>query len=98
MVTQRTLGAQDQKFTFWFIARAHVAPHDGEPVKHDGTQTDSENFDSVFLEPEAAVNRLSFESDREVVRKAIHLVRTSHFPDTVPCNGQTLDLDGQAKM
>lgn len=82
MVTQRTHGPHDHKFTFWFVARADVGAQDGEPVKHDGTQTDSENFDSVFLEPDAAVKRLTFESDRDVVRKAIELVRQTHFPGT----------------
>ncbi|EJD43732.1 hypothetical protein AURDEDRAFT_114540 [Auricularia subglabra TFB-10046 SS5] len=87
MVTQRTLGPHDQKFTFWFVARVETPAGGGEPVKDEGTQTDSENFTSCFLPADKAVARLSFEGDREVVRQAIRLVRQTYFPaaSDAPC-------------
>ncbi|KAH7106011.1 hypothetical protein BKA62DRAFT_348491 [Auriculariales sp. MPI-PUGE-AT-0066] len=78
MISQRTMGSQDQKFTFWFVAQTTEDP----PMRHEGTQTDSENFDSHFLEPDAAIAQLTFEGDREVVRNAVQVVRATYFPDT----------------
>ena len=57
------------KLIFWFIAKVE----DGVD-KVDGTQMATENFDSIFLGAKEAADRLTFESDREIVRRALDLV------------------------
>jgi len=90
MVTQRTMGPQNVKLTFWYVASADVMSADGEilpfeagadtePEKVPNTQTDTENFDSVFLDVDEALARLTFEGDRQVVLQAADLVRATYF-------------------
>ena len=59
------------KVIFWFIAKVE----DGVD-KVNGTQMATENFDSTFVDAEEAADRLTFESDREIVRRALEVVTT----------------------
>jgi hypothetical protein len=65
------LGKDDIKIIFWFIAKAE----DGVD-KVQGTQMATENYDSTFVDAQEAVGRLTFESDRDIVRRALALVAT----------------------
>ncbi|KAH8105038.1 hypothetical protein DFH11DRAFT_1550604 [Phellopilus nigrolimitatus] len=79
-VSLRHVSERDIKFIWWFISR--VASGDAE--KRSGTQMRSENFESVLynvdvdVEDEealnAAVGRLTYDNDREIVKMAIRLV------------------------
>jgi len=68
-ITIRDLGKGATKIIFWFIAKAE----DGVQ-KVDGTQMATENFDSMFVDAQEAAGRLTFESDRDIVRRAVALV------------------------
>ncbi|KAJ6544770.1 NUDIX hydrolase domain-like protein [Mycena vulgaris] len=68
-VSVRERGAQGLKLVWWYIARATGAE------KVAGTQTAWEAFDSAFVPADAAAGRLTFEEDRETVRKALAIVR-----------------------
>lgn len=70
-VTIRNLANGDIKIIFWFIAKA-----DDGVDKEQGTQMATEDFDSTFVDAQEAVGRLTFESDREIVRRALALVAT----------------------
>lgn len=65
-ITIRDLGKGDIKIIFWFIAKAE----DGASKVH-GTQMATENFESTFVDAHEAVERLTFESDRDIVRRAL---------------------------
>ncbi|KAJ6513367.1 hypothetical protein C8R45DRAFT_1068349 [Mycena sanguinolenta] len=64
-------GGRGIKIVWWFVARATG----GERVL--GTQTEWEAFDAVWLAAEDACadGRLTYESDREVVRKAVQVLQ-----------------------
>lgn len=59
------------KFISWYLAKLQ----DGSAEKVDGTQTEWEDYESIFIEADAAVERLSHIDDKQVARKAIELVR-----------------------
>jgi len=68
-ITIRDLGKDDIKIIFWFIAKAE----DGVEKVH-GTQMESEDFESTFMDAQEAVEKLTFECDRDIVRRALSLV------------------------
>jgi 8-oxo-dGTP pyrophosphatase MutT (NUDIX family) len=70
-ITIRNLSKGDIKIIFWFIAQAEVGVD-----KVHGTQMATEAFDSIFVDAQEAAGRLTFESDREIVRRALALVAT----------------------
>ncbi|KAK2466828.1 hypothetical protein APHAL10511_001086 [Amanita phalloides] len=59
------------KFISWYLARLK----DATAEKVDGTQTVWEDYESFFIEAEAAVDRLDRPNDKEVAQKAIELVK-----------------------
>ncbi|KIK98323.1 hypothetical protein PAXRUDRAFT_823967 [Paxillus rubicundulus Ve08.2h10] len=67
--TVRNLGEKGTKIIWWYLTIAT-----GE-VKRQGTQTNSEDFHSEFVEAGKALKKLTFQDDQEVVRKALKLVR-----------------------
>ncbi|KAF8886691.1 NUDIX hydrolase domain-like protein [Gymnopilus junonius] len=68
-VTMRELQESKTKIIFWYISVVE------EGVKKvEGSQMENENFESVFLEAEAALRRLTFQSDKDVVKQAIDIV------------------------
>lgn len=83
----RVVGPRNTKFTWWFIAAVDDAQRwlraeDGEVLRVEGTMTDSECFESEWVDVDGpcggAVGRLTFENDRELVRTAVELVRTTY--------------------
>jgi 8-oxo-dGTP pyrophosphatase MutT (NUDIX family) len=85
--TIRHVGERNWKFIYWFTGVVDEdtrwdRDQDGEVLKVEGTMTDSECFESGFVdvddEGRSAVDRLTFENDREVVRTAIQLVRATY--------------------
>lgn len=71
-VTVRDLGRSRTKMIFWFIT---VVDEGVEKV--EGSQMENENFESMFLEARAALERLTFQSDRDIVAQAIDIVMGS---------------------
>jgi 8-oxo-dGTP pyrophosphatase MutT (NUDIX family) len=71
-ITIRDLGKGDIKIIFWFVARVL----DDDMDKLDGTQMPTESFESMFVDAQEAAGRLTFESDRDIVRRALALVTT----------------------
>lgn len=72
MVTCRQLeGGQDLKIIWWYVAAIdeHSERGDGE-----------EKFDAQLFGFEGALERLTFETDRDVVRKAIKIFDGTHKP------------------
>ena len=82
-VSIRHVAERDLKFIWWFITRTT-----GEIVKRTGTQMLNENFESQFwtvdvdVEDEdaldKAVERLTYATDREIVKAAIKLVYNTY--------------------
>jgi len=70
-MTMRPIAKDVVKFISWYLTKLK----DGTTDKIDGTQTESENYESVFIQADAAVKRLDLPDDAEVARKAIQLVR-----------------------
>ncbi|KIJ21473.1 hypothetical protein PAXINDRAFT_104589 [Paxillus involutus ATCC 200175] len=69
-ITVRSLGDEKStKIIWWFLTIAT------SEVKRQGTQTDSEDFHSEFVEAEKALKKLTFQDDREIAGKALELVR-----------------------
>lgn len=75
-ITIRDRGAQGVKVISWYITFAK-----GEE-KAMGTQTESETFESSFVEANAAIERLTFQNDREVVEQALKIVTGDGRPHT----------------
>ncbi|KAF9243823.1 hypothetical protein BU15DRAFT_42645 [Melanogaster broomeanus] len=68
-ITVRSLGEEKgTKIIWWYLAIAT------EDAKKQGTQTDSEDFQSEFIEAGRAVERLTFQDDREIAGRALKLV------------------------
>lgn len=65
-------GKKGAKVIWWYVTRVK----DGA-VKADGTQMPSESYESVFLEVNAAVKKLSLHAHRDLATQAIELVRTT---------------------
>ena len=68
-VTIRDLREGKIKMIFWFIALVENGVE-----KVEGSQMENENFDSIFFDAKAAIERLTFQSDREVAQKAFDIV------------------------
>jgi len=68
-VTIRNLSTGHIKIIFWYIAKVK----DGVEKVY-GTQMATENFESIFVDAQEAAGKLTFESDRGIVRKALALV------------------------
>ncbi|KAG9006056.1 hypothetical protein FRB94_001037 [Tulasnella sp. JGI-2019a] len=60
---------KDIKFVWWFITQVTSTE------RSLGTQMDSENFDPEFVDLDEVVNQLSRPGDRDVVVRALDLVR-----------------------
>jgi len=69
-VTLRRLSEKNVKIIHWFVTLIK----EGETQLQD-TRMPSENYDAVFFDAEEAVERLSSSDHRELVKKAIQLVR-----------------------
>ena len=69
-----TSGAANEgvKLIWWFAAVCTGAD------KVDGTQTAVENFESAFFGVDEALRRATFQTDREVIAKAVELVRATY--------------------
>lgn len=85
--TARIVGPRNTKFTWWFTAIVDEAARwprdaDGEVARVEGTMTDSECFESEWVDADGpaggAEGRLTFENDRELVRQAVELVRETY--------------------
>jgi len=74
-VTIRELREGKIKMIFWYIT---VVENGMEKV--EGSQMEGENFDSIFLDAKVAIERLTFQSDREVTQKAFDIVEASRQP------------------
>ncbi|KAF9229631.1 hypothetical protein BS17DRAFT_771704 [Gyrodon lividus] len=69
-VTVRSLGEEKgTKIIWWYLTIAM------DEVKRQGTQTDTEDFHSEFVEAGKAIKRLTFQDDREIATKALKLVQ-----------------------
>lgn len=68
VVTVRQVGETGIKMIWWFITRVI-----GE--KMEGTQMESEAFDSHFVNADEAVERLTFTTDRDIVLQALVVVK-----------------------
>ncbi|KDR77939.1 hypothetical protein GALMADRAFT_244905 [Galerina marginata CBS 339.88] len=71
-VTVRNIGDARVKIIFWYISTVE----DGVE-KVEGSQMENENFESTFFEARDAVERLTFQGDRDVVNQAIDIVMDS---------------------
>jgi len=68
-MTIRNIAPDNVKLIYWFITEV-IGEHE------DGTLMPSEvHFESCWFEADEAVETLTYEHDRDVVRKAIELVR-----------------------
>lgn len=74
-MTLRYIGEGNLKMIWWFVAKVV-----GE--KQEGTMTASEGFRSVWFTEGEVIDKLSFESDRDVVRKALALVKDTYLADS----------------
>lgn len=69
-LTIRNISPDNVKLIYWFIAEATSS------VPDEDTRMPSESaFSSCWYSPEEAIGRLTHEHDRDVVRKAVALVR-----------------------
>ena len=69
-VTIRDLVKGDIKMIFWYIALVEEGIQ-----KVEGTQMENENFESVFMQADEAVRQMTFDSDRDIVKKALEIVQ-----------------------
>lgn len=68
-VTMRELRQSKTKIIFWYISTVEEGVE-----KVDGSQMANEHYESVFLDAAAAVQRLTFQLDRDIVNQAIDIV------------------------
>jgi hypothetical protein len=69
MVTMRQLGDTDIKIIWWYVAALEGSDQEpGSPGE--------KGFTPGFFPVDEALNLLSFENDRSVLRKAISIVKT----------------------
>jgi len=66
----RRIGEGEAKLVWWFVA----AVNEGEPV----VQHENDKFDVKFHSYDTVLEILTFKDDRELVKKAIELVTSSH--------------------
>lgn len=68
-VTIRDLGDSEIKMIWWYISKVEESAQ-----KVEGSQMEDEHFESVFVDAKLAVEHLTFEDDRNVVRQALEIV------------------------
>lgn len=69
-MTVRSLGeVKGTKIVWWYLTRAS-----NDETQSKGTQTETEDFHSEFIAAEKAVELLTFQTDRDIARKALRLV------------------------
>jgi 8-oxo-dGTP pyrophosphatase MutT (NUDIX family) len=71
VVTLRNLDTEGCKFIWWFIGR--VKGHGTEKV--EGTQTESEDYISEFFDADEAMEKVTHDRDRHVLKQALDVVR-----------------------
>jgi hypothetical protein len=71
LVTLRRLEGGDLKFIWWYVAEIDRDAVDGAVGRAE------EGFDAEFWGFEEALERLTFEDDREVLKRALSLVELS---------------------
>ncbi|KAG5635106.1 hypothetical protein H0H81_012435 [Sphagnurus paluster] len=76
-ITMRDLGAKGTKIIWWYITLAT-----GEQ-RVEGTQAEYEAFEPCFLEPQVAIEQLTFQKDREIVKKAWEIVSNTSSDTTI---------------
>lgn len=69
---EEDMRSEGVKLIWWFAAVCTGAD------KVDGTQTAVESFESAFFGVDEALRRATFQTDREVIAKAIELVRATY--------------------
>ncbi|UKZ82701.1 hypothetical protein TrVFT333_010496 [Trichoderma virens FT-333] len=70
---QRRIGDGEVKLIWWFVA----AVNEGEPLgRHE-----EHNFEVEFYSYDEVLRKLTFEDDRELVNRAVHLVNATHHCD-----------------
>jgi 8-oxo-dGTP pyrophosphatase MutT (NUDIX family) len=81
----RYVGARNMKIVWWFLAQVDDGPQttwildeDHEVKRVEGTMTDSECFESEWVDARTAEDRLTFENDREILRTALALVADTY--------------------
>lgn len=57
------------KMIMWYISEVV-----GDGKKVEGTQMDTENFASEFMDAEEAIQRLTFKGDQDIAAKALDIV------------------------
>ncbi|KAI0055527.1 hypothetical protein BV25DRAFT_1873080 [Artomyces pyxidatus] len=72
MVTMRHVSETNVKMIWWYVA---VRTGDKVP----GTQTDVETYESQFFDVDEALRRATFQSDRDVIARAVELVRDTYL-------------------
>lgn len=60
------------KIIFWYISEVV-----GDGKKVEGTQMDTENFASEFMDAEEAIQKLTFKADQDIAAKGLEIVRNS---------------------
>lgn len=65
------------KMIWWFVTVVDKA----EEEKVEGTQTAVESYVSEFVDVGDALERATFQSDRDVIRKAVELVNETYGGD-----------------
>ncbi|KAF8623586.1 hypothetical protein AX15_006352 [Amanita polypyramis BW_CC] len=78
-MSMRPLKGNVVKFISWYLTKLKA----GSEGKVDGIQTPWENYESAFIEANAAVERLDFPDDVQVAQKAIRLVKEAIIVDAV---------------
>jgi hypothetical protein len=79
-LTIRNIAPDNVKLIYWFIAESTTS------VAVEGTRMPSENaFSSHWFSPEEALKRLTHEHDRDVVRRAVELVRAEIMRRSLSC-------------
>jgi hypothetical protein len=73
----RNHGDKGVKMTWWYIS---IIKGDGKKV--EGTQMESENFESEFIDADEAVSRLTFKGDQAVAAQALTIVRRTLASDS----------------
>lgn len=79
----RFVGPRNVKLVYWFVACVDEDSKwkrdaEGDIARVEDTMTDSECFESEWVDAQAAEDRLTFENDREIVRTAIALVTDTY--------------------
>ena len=77
MMTLRQVPTGGVKMIWWFVSVVDRA----EEEKVEGTQTEVESYLSEFVDVEEALERATFQSDRDVIRRAFDLVNETYGGD-----------------